>query len=68
MAVASANARAQEHPESCSCATIQTDLVELEEELVQRQEEMVKLMQVDLDKLVAEINETLDEIRYWDSE
>jgi len=43
-------------------------LVELEEELVQRQEEMVKLMQVDLDKLVAEINETLDEIRYWDSE
>lgn len=68
MAVASANARAREHTDVGSCATIQTELEELEEELVERQEEMVKLMQVDLNKLVADINETLDEIRYWDSE
>ena len=68
MAVAHAHATVGESGGACSCASIQTELAELEHEMTQRQEVMVKLMQTDLDKLVADINETLDEIRYWGSE
>ena len=70
MAVADAHAHANGEVGGCdcSCASIQTELRELEQEMTQRQEDTVKLMQTDLDKLVADINETLDEIRYWGSD
>ncbi len=68
MELAVARAKATVSPGACSCASIQDELAELEEEMVQRQKEVVKLMQGDLDKLVANINDILDEIRYWGSE
>lgn len=68
MSVAHAHANGEEGGGGCSCASIQKELRELEQEMTQRQEDPVKLMQTDLDKLVADINETLDEIRYWGSD
>ena len=68
ISVAHAHANGEEGGGGCSCASIQKELRELEQEMTQRQEDPVKLMQTDLDKLVADINETLDEIRYWGSD
>jgi hypothetical protein len=68
ISVAHAHANGEEGGGGCLCASIQKELRELEQEMTQRQEDPVKLMQTDLDKLVADINETLDEIRYWGSD